>query len=339
MAFENSTATDPKDLLQKLVTFLVAHGWTSDRSASEGAGGWTASLHKGGVYAHFRAHLGEATQFLNSVPDVGYSIALYLGSGFSGGAGWNGQLTGAPIQSSDAASARGVTMTLTAAAIPNYYFFTDATNDNVVVVVQKTGGVYAYLGFGTSLTKIGTWTGGPYFFGSSSGYYGHTTFGASNVPGHDLTSPCMGTAGDSFGGCCTFVRAAFDAFDGWVTVGADALAATSAIGYCGKIGASSVGGLSGSNTLRDRIPTYIENANWSAPGEFQTSLTSSLDGRANLLPCLLWAERDGSGPGFSPLGSIPNCFVCSGVGQGFSPASDYVIGADTYKLFPYFAVL
>lgn len=336
MPFENSTATDTKDLLQKLVIFLVAHGWTSDRSAIEGAG-WTASLHKGAVYVHLRAHFNETPQFLNGIGgDPGYSIGLYLGTGFSGGSAWNSQLAGAPIQSNDVTSVRGAIMTLTAGAIGNYYFFTDATNDNVVVIVQKSSGIYAHMGWGNSLLKVGTWTGGPYFFGSSAGFWGHLA--SAGEYGHDLTAQCMGTAGDHFGGCCTFVRAAVDAFDGWVSIGPDTLAGNPAFGYCGKLGVSSVGGPSSGNFTSDRIPTYVQNGNWANPGGFQTGLTSSIDGRANLLPCLLWAQRDGSGPGYSPLGSIPNCFVCSGVGQGFSPASDYALGPDTYTLFPYFAV-
>ncbi|MGH9781684.1 MAG: hypothetical protein ACRD33_07665, partial [Candidatus Acidiferrales bacterium] len=62
------------------------------------------------------------------------------------------------------------------------------------------------------------------------------------------------------------------------------------------------------------------------------------DGRANLLPILLWVLRDGTTTGFSPLGTIPNVFVSNGVGNGFSNASDYVIGAKTYRMFSNFAV-
>jgi hypothetical protein len=336
MAFENSAATDAKDLLQKLVIFLVANGWTSDRSAAEGLVGWTASLHKGAVYVHLRANLNEVVPFKNSTTDLGYSIALYVGSGFSGGSPFFSQLVGAPIQSSDAFAPRGAVMTLLVTAIGNYFFFSDATGDNIVVVVEKSSGIFAHMGWGTSLSKIGTWTGGPYFFASSSGQGGHSP--SVGTTGHDLTASCMGIAGDDAAGCCTFVRAAVDAFDGWVSIGGSTIVGNPSFGYCGKLGASSVGGKGAGTDIRDQIPSYMQIGTFLSAGAFQSSLTSRMDGRANLLPCLLWALRDGSGAGYSPLGTIPNCFVCSGVGQGFAAKTDYAIGADTYTVFPNFAV-
>jgi hypothetical protein len=86
-----------------------------------------------------------------------------------------------------------------------------------------------------------------------------------------------------------------------------------------------------------QFPNYAQSYS-ATPGSFQHNQVSAQDGRANLLPCLLYVQRDGSGPGYSPLGTVPTIFVTSAVGQGFSPASDYVIGADTYTMFPYFAV-
>jgi hypothetical protein len=73
--------------------------------------------------------------------------------------------------------------------------------------------------------------------------------------------------------------------------------------------------------------------------EFQNLQTSAQDGRANLLPVYLWANRDGASTGFSLLGSLPIVFASNGVGNGFSNASEYAIGSDTYKMFPNFAVL
>jgi hypothetical protein len=335
MAFQNSAATDPQDLLQKLVTFLVANGWTTDRSAAEGLG-WTASLHNGGVYVHFRAALNEPVPFINNTAGLGYSISLYVGSGFSGGSPFNSQLVGSPIQSNDATAPKGGVMTLLSTAITNYYFFADAGGANVEVVVEKSSGVYAHMGFGTSLAQIGTWTGGPYFFASSSGAEGHSTTAGST--GHDLTAACMGTAGDDFGAAVAFVRAEVDTFNGWVSMMSYNEVSTPSNGYCGRLGASSVGGPAANQVIYDQVPAYLSAGGWNTSGAYQRSLTSAMDGRANLLPCLLWVLRDGTSTGLSPLGTIPNCFVCNGVGQGFSAGSDYPIGADTYTLFPNFAV-
>ena len=48
MAYQTGIPTDEIDLLQQLVTWLVALGWTQDASAAEGSG-WRAHLHKSGV--------------------------------------------------------------------------------------------------------------------------------------------------------------------------------------------------------------------------------------------------------------------------------------------------
>jgi hypothetical protein len=87
--------------------------------------------------------------------------------------------------------------------------------------------------------------------------------------------------------------------------------------------------------MRDEIPVYAYS---NAGTEFQFLQTSLQDGRANLLPILLWVLRDGGSTGRSLLGDIPNVFSTNAVGNGFSQASDYPLGGDTYKLFPHFAV-
>jgi hypothetical protein len=335
MAFQNGAALGPVDLLEQLVVFLIANGWTTDRSAIEGAG-WTATLHNGAMYIHLRASVNEQTPFLNGAATLGYSIALYAGTGFSAGEAFNSQLIGTPTQWGSPLAPTGAVMTLLAIGIPNYYFFADAGGANIVVVVEKESGLYAHMGWGTSLSKLGAWTGGPYFFASSSAYYGHSA--VPGMTGHDLTAACMGTAGDDAGGCCGFVFAEVDSFTGWISLAPEAIVGNGNLGYCGKVGGSSVGGPSANQQIRDQFPSYMRQSGWNNSGAYQPNLTSVIDGRANLLFCLLWAERDGTGPGYSPLGTIPYCFAFSGVGQGYSAGSNYVIGTDTYSMFPNFAV-
>lgn len=340
MAFENSSASDPIDLLQKLVVFLVANGWTQDRSASEGSG-WTASLHKSANYVHFRATMpgDNATIVKGSPPGSPFlqSLAMSMGTGFSSGSVFNDQNTGTPKRS-DTGDMTGVGMPLSSGPYTNYFFFSDSGNDNVVVVVEKQAGIYGYLGWGASLNKKGTWTGGPYFFGSSSIYQSATSFGTGS-PGFDLTADPPFFGNDNHGGVPGYVRVDVDSFTGkWISIYTSTTAITSQIlGYTGKTGAASSGGDSG-NSVISEVPCYNTNHAFTDPTSYSGCLTSSMDGRANLLPIVVYAQRDGSGPGYSPIGEPPLSKIANGVGKGFAPGSDYAIGSDTYTMFPKFAV-
>lgn len=334
MAYATGVPTSPTDLLQQLNSFLTANGWTSDRSAVEGSG-WTASLHKGSTYAHLRALSNEAG-FVTSIAS-GYALLLYLSDNFDTLQPWVTQPGNAPTESTNS-NRIGVGMNLAAGPFSNYYFFTDGTNDNIVVVLEKTPGLFLHLSWGTSLKKAGTWTGGMYFQGSSSGYYSpYPSFGA-NTPGFTSTSFCPGCLDDAQTNSSGFVLCDVDTWTGkWVTIGDN----TSAAFYTGRNGSSAVIGQAAPSAS---IPRYSASpfSPSSNPQPFQFHQTSVLDGRANLLPVYWFAGRDGSSGnvgGFSLIGSVPMVFFSTAVGSGFLPASDYVIGPDTYKVFPNFAVL
>ena len=333
MPYQTGAASSSVDLLQQLVTFLAANGWTQDRSATEGSG-WTATLHNAGTYAHFRAVLNEHVPWIvNHDEWENYALDLYLGTGYISGNPWNNQTTGAPVGS--AGNPVGVGMHLTAGPFTNYYFFCDTGGSNVVVVVEVSAGLYVHLGFGLSLQKAGAWTGGPYFFGSTSGFWSSNLSPGAGKSGMTATSDCPFVNGDYESAVCGFVRADVDAFTGkWIgiegaggTTGAD-------VGYQGKLGASSVRSSGGGGDLFYPVYSYHSYAY-----EFQNEQTSTLDGRANLLPILLYANRDATASGFSLLGSAPFVFVCNAVGHGFSAGDEYVLGETTYKIFPNFAIV
>lgn len=343
MAFQTSSATDGADLLVQLVAFLAANGWTTDISGFEGAGvGRRAHLHKGAVYVNLRAIMGELNPFpaAISVP-LGFGMGLYLGTGFNGANSWNSQV-GGPAKSAalglptDLVGVGVPLIAPTILAIPNYYFFTDATNDNVVVVIQKQSGIYVYFGWGTSLSKIGTWTGGPYFFACSGGNDATFTPGGTGNINFDVTANCPFCNSDPGQQQATaYVRADVDSFTGkWLSISAT----TDAKGFTGKNGATGIVGNNAQTVTQppQQFPSYARD--FGTAGEFQFCQTSTMDGRANLLPVTIWASRDGSGNGYSPIGTVPNLYVANGVGRGFTPASDYLIGADTYTMFPNFAV-
>jgi hypothetical protein len=326
MAYQNGSATNSTDLLQQLVTFLVANGWTQDMSQAEGLG-WRAHLHKSGNYVHLRARENEAA-FQQNVGSSSYGVDIYTGTGFSSGQPWNNQTTGAPIGYLFSYPV-GSSAYTSVGPFANYYFMSDSTSDNVVVVIAVTPGFFTYFGWGLSLIKAGSYTGGPYFFGSSNGWRSTSGAPGANRPGYTTTAPCPGTTVDVFNLATTFVRADVDSFTGqWIVIGGPS---TASEGYTGKVGASSVGGLSS-----NPYPAYSLTG---ASSEFINVQTSAQDSRANLLPVLLWVTRDGGTTGFTLLGSFPTCFASNGVGNGFSNASEYTIGADTYKMFPNFAVL
>jgi hypothetical protein len=330
VSYQTGTASSPTDLLQKLDTWLVGIGWTQDRNTTEGTG-WTSSLHKSGNYVHLRAAMGESAIWQQQFSNTHYGLHMYLGTGFNGGNVWNNQPTGAPLGS--VSNPVGVGMHLSAGPFSNYYFFADSAGDNIVVVVEKTPGLFLHMGWGLSIQKAGSYTGGPYFFASSSGFYTSATFGAG-IPGFTATSDCPFVNSDQNGACCGFVRADVDAFTGkWIGIwsvtsgGADQ-------GFTGKPGDSSVRGKGLS--MRTNFPVYAYSA---LAYQFQQEQTSQQDGRANLLPVILWALRDSTTTGFSMLGTVPNIFFTTAVGNGFSNADEYVLGGVTYKVFPNFAVV
>ncbi len=335
MAYATGTASSPTDLLQKLVTFLVANGWTADLSSANGAG-WRAHLHLSSQYVHMRAFVseGQGTVFAHMGGATKSGIALYGSSSFDGAAAWDAQPGTPPYENGSIVNILGAGMQLndSGAAIQNYYFFCDASGDNVTVVVEKTTSVCVHIGFGSSLAKCGSWTGGQYFYGSSNGYQLGINITANPSPGYLSTAGCPGAFGDQASSYQNgYVRADVDSFTGkWIGIGAQVAAAQ---GYTGKNGSSPV-----FQRNADSIPAAIPNyAQSTSTVQFQNRQVSQIDARANLLPVLLWTARDVSGS--SPLGTLPNVFSTNATSQGFSMASVYSIGASNYMLFPNFAVL
>jgi hypothetical protein len=334
VAYQTGTASSPIDLLQKIVTWLTSIGWTSDMSAADGAG-WRAHLHKGTNYVHLRAQMNEGTIWQQG-NQYGYGLHLYLSSAFNGSAAWNAQPGNPPVGNGTAFPV-GVGALLVAGPIQNYYFFSDVAADNVILVIEKTAGVYVHVGWGLSMTKCGTWTGGAYFFGSMSGYWAGYYPGPSYhpSPGINDSSSCPGADGDWWGPYTNFfVRCDVDAFTGkWLGVSNNQYPP---YGYTGKFCRSSVFPME-STSSEYNIALYLASSNYTSTYDFQTCQTSAADGRTNLLPPLIWGQRDIGE--FSLLGSIPNIFSSNGVGNGFSNTSEYVIGTTTYKMFPNFAVI
>lgn len=315
MAYQTGTATSPSDLLQQLATWVATAGWTVDSSASDGLG-WRLHAHRGAVYVNMRAAVNESSADANFDDRNGSTawsgIAIYCGTGYSGAAGWKAQ-AGGPINSSQPTKTFGAGMVLPAGAIVAYHFFSD--NDNVMVVAEKTSGVYTHLGWGVSVDKLGSWTGGVYFFGSTPGWLLNDTSVviANTISAHTPFS----WSGWSIDASGAYYKCDVDAYSGWVgNVGNT----TVSRGYTGKSGWS-LSPLT-TDSLNNRGPSYRG---------YRDRLTSPATSQSLMLPIRILVERSG---GASFVGALPMVFACNACAKGFTPAGLYQWGSDNYRVFP-----
>jgi len=314
MSYQTGTASSPVDLLQKLATWLATIGWTVDSSASD-ASGWRMHVHKGSVYANFRAAMSETA--VSIFDNTYYSttswsgICLYLGSGYNGLNNWKTQ-PGGPV-ADGYSSTVGSVAPMAIGSVVAYHFFADSTGDNIIVVVERTAGVFTHFGWGTSLEKIGAWTGGPYFYAPCGGRMGQQAV-SNPSPGRLYSCACPFVYGEMNG----YVRADVDSFTGkWI--GYTSNETPGVTGYTGKNGASSV-----STTYGTGVP--------SISGLYANRYTNQLNGQSLLVPIHLTAARDGGLASY--LGIVPHIFLSNACAKGFTPSAIYAHGVDNYMLFP-----
>lgn len=326
-AYQTGTATDPTDLLSKLATFLTGQGWTVDSNVADGAGK-RVHAHKGSDYVNLRSAINEAV-WPGLGGSAGYGIAVYMGTGYSGGSGWALQ-AGGPVKSGGSDTV-GAAMELGSGAITAYHLFDDGS-DNIVLVVERSGGIFTHLGFGRTFGKDGTWTGGAYFFAAKAGV---------NLP---LTG-IMGDSGSSAGapfcisqpynvgssaqrGFAAFVRIDVNSFTGkWVGFSSTDSSAPND-GYTGKLGHSGADYNSSTTIVPADLPGMAR---------LVRHLFGAQDARAILIPVRAYVQLDAGG--WSHIGLVPNVEYCSGVdASAFAAASIYTINGKTFMLFPRFAV-
>ncbi len=169
-AYQTGISSSPTNLLQTLVSWLTDQGWTLDLSQAD-ASGWRAHLHKSGLYVNLRAAMNEKIWTKSTGAwdhSLGYGIGLYLGDGHDGGASWVEQ-PGRPLRTDTPPSTSGCGMNLPAGSVAGYHFFDDGL-DNVIVVVEKSPGVFVHMGWGLRLADMGAPEDFPYFFASTSAY-------------------------------------------------------------------------------------------------------------------------------------------------------------------------
>lgn len=327
--YASGAATSPTDLLNLLVTFLTTQGWTIDANATDGAGK-RVHAHKGSDYINLRSVINEAV-WPGLGGNVGYGIALYMGTGYSGASGWAAQ-AGGPIRTGGTETV-GAIMILPSGAISAYHFFDDGA-DNIVVVVERSGGLFTHMGWGPSLKKSGTWTGGAYFFGSN--------MGKEATP---ITNPVMGdpsngagcpgaiigaysTTSNNIDGHAFFVRADVDSFTGkWIACSGNNT--TSTEGYTGKLGVTGID----YTTTPELIPTDVPSYQRLLLGR----TVSAFNSQSLMLPVRVHVNRDAGG--YSFIGEIPNVFACSASPNGgVATSSILTIGSRDFMVFPHFVV-
>lgn len=316
--YQSATPLNPTDLLQKLVAFLAANGWTTDSSVADGAG-WRAHLHRGSTYVNFRAAINEgaATMFDDTQQNPWSGIALYLGDGYSSGQSWKNQ-SGGPKNKDTPARTVGAGMATSSGAMSAAHFFAHDGGDHITVVVENSANIFRHMGWGISLNKLGSWTGGPYFYGTTSGNYLGLTWG--NYPGFNYSAVCPLSLNDPRNNtaCASFVRADVDTFTGkWLSV-------------------SNVGGGNLGNTGKQATSlfSYTSNLQGMAPAYagYAQRTTNTLNTQSLLLPIRLLAARDSGG--YSFIGTAPHVFLCNAIAKGFTVGGTYLWGGNSYMVFP-----
>jgi hypothetical protein len=316
MAYQTGSATSNLDLIQQLVSWLVTQGWTSDDSQADGSG-WRAHLHKSGNYLHLKT-LPTGTPFNGylgtcSVP----GLWCYMSTAYAGiGSNWYSSLTGAPLGIDGKVCGTGIVVNT--GANYAYHFFHDGS-DHYTIVVARDAGLFNVMGFGLAPLKHGgSWTGGPFIHGQICG--GNT----SNNPIDD-NSYCpfhYGTNEVTYGNSA-FLRADVDTFTGnWVCIGPHTDSGRA--GWTGRQAHSTVKG-------KTALPAAIPHTD-----ELVSYLTNSVNTQAVLLPIRIYVEKSEGGPCL--LATMPAVYQTNAVGKGYLAGDEYAIGADTFMLFPNFAV-
>lgn len=300
MSYQAGTATNMADLISQLFTFATGTpGWTQDQLAT---GSGQAALHKGNCYVSFR---------WNTTTPL--PLGIYQALGYTGGnqpgAHPNDSGNGAVSSTNSVLTTERCVNDLGNGAFPSYFFFTDAAQTYIHVVVEITTNVFRHFGFG-NITKVGDWTGGEYCYGD---------YWASQDPQTNSNSSLLdGLFGDS----SNRERAA--------TIHVE--------GLTGQSGASKWGEVSGINSApstdtagNSRI--LVNGGYRSGPiasnfGSFAAGVTSGL---IPMYPIGLFYRRISTTDAYF-LGFMPDV---RGVNIGFiNPKDEITIGSDVWKFFP-----
>lgn len=165
MAYESGSATGPVDLLQKLAYFAQTNGWTIDNAGAQG-NGYVLQIHRGSVYANYRAMVNEA--YPSGVVFSGYSpvygILCSPARGYSSSQPWYDQIgrLGSDPVNGTAGTPYPLGIGGMVGAIPYYFFYT--SGNNLYMIVELESGYFNHLCVG-ELEKYFAFNGGQWFAG------------------------------------------------------------------------------------------------------------------------------------------------------------------------------
>jgi hypothetical protein len=350
-SYQTGATTSPTDLLQTLVTWLAAQGWTILQSEAAEFG-WRAHLSKSGsLNVNLRAAENErlwptGTGGYHDLGTGGFGLGLFLSTEWDGGLFWHEQ-PGSPVRPV-ALSVSGCGMNLPEGPVSAYHFFDDG-NDHITVVIERTPGIYCHMGWGPALERPSLPEPFPYFFASSSTKLNTampSDMPAGNRHGIDLTAfPPMSHTDEDYStisGSVSEVHAtAFVRVDAatyparWIS---DCKPENEGYGWTGRRMRDALNKcLTAQGGMEEgEYPSYRFLWNDGGTNPVERTLQSAFGG-ALLLPLHLFCETQPQGR-WAPIGYPPTVFWTEAVGNGFSAGDIYQTGGQDYMLFPMFAV-
>ena len=193
MVYENGTATDRYNLVDKIRIFLLANGWTIN--------GWSG-VTGGGL--HVQKGAGNYYDIYFSSQSTSQDERLWLQLGLS--TSYLAPVGSAQPGETHASSTNRCSVNFGLSLYQEYYFFLDASTDTFYCVVEEELGVYRHFGFGkyNTIGQSAVTGGGCFVWGSYTDYLSTVAAGSRN------SFPANSWAGTvnapTYTGCASFER-------------------------------------------------------------------------------------------------------------------------------------
>ena len=300
MSYETGPVTDHTDFFNKMSTFLAANGWTEDEHDT--------------VNDEFAIHLTSGPSvFVSFRYDNTGNFSIHQALGFTGG--------NTPGNHTDDSGNGDKVSTITvdrrwnnigAGPFTAYHFFTDDTS-YAHIVLEYAPGLYRHMSFG-QIVKKGVWTGGEY-----CGGHVWLTGVSSDDPtagGHYVIADSRSTVRD----------------DG-MTMHIEGLPGEpSASTKWGNLYSGTDGGVDSAAVAREILVGGMRDSLLHRQvGHLRADPAT---GVVNLIPLEIWRRLTGPAPDtLMPLGTLPDIRAVNM--HFFEPGQEFVIGPDTWKMFPW----
>lgn len=301
MAYETGAATSQGDLLDKLNTFVSAHGWTTDVFDLANR---KLAIHKGTVFGQLQ---GDGVAVTGSIA-VYHSLSS---SGFGTGTddSGNGQSGAGPYTTGRRINHIGN------GPFTAYHFFVDGSYCHVAL--EYSAGLFRHFAFG-KLDKVGDWTGGEY---GAATFWDLTATGL-DYNGHNVLFDWANTSDVSLAATVHMEN-----------LGAD-FQTTEKFGVVLNI-ATTIGTSPGTDRGGlGRLPCI---GGW-RDGFYQSALgwieANPNNGYVPMFPLQVWRTRRATTPQqWMLLGHVPDIrFVNINY---INPGDEFTVGGDTWKCFPF----